>query len=159
MNVIRRNTIKKIGIVIGVVLLFSFTEQKERKIKYLYIPSGYFMGANLGWQAYFSMENKISKFQRDNYLFQIDPVDLDKTTLFDLGRFVNIDTINMIDPYKYYSKKSSCEVHDELSLDEEFMIVTQLPKSKKYMMWYSRYSGTVRRTVYTAMGTGFLYGK
>jgi len=153
MNVIKKNDMKRIILIFVTILIVSFAPpKKEKHLKYFFINSQSIIPSFFGYKAYFSIKSIDPRFQRDNYYFRINYPDFEDHTLSSLGREIDIDTINYIDPQKYYRNKPNCEVHEELSLERDFLIVTQLPKSNKDIVFFARYAGTNKDVVHTQSG-------
>ena len=119
-----------------------------------------FIGDILAYKAYFSLPSGDERFQGDNYYFKIGFRSLDYKSLYSLGKPVNIDSIDYINPYIHFKDKTNCELHTELSLYKRIFIITDIPpsklekekdKSKKHIIWYSKYHGTLKNIVHTNM--------
>lgn len=149
-----------INFLLGLVVLFSFSQEKKYDEVYIYIENDQFIPDILGYKAYFSLPSEDKRFQSDNYYFRISFPTLDNQSLYELGESIDIETVKWINPYKYFEEKSNCDLHSLLSLYKRIYIVTDIPKnklknlkdkSKKYIMWYTHYAGTIKNIVHTNM--------
>jgi hypothetical protein len=126
---------------------------------YIYINNKNFIGDALGYKALFYMSSEDKRFQSDNYYFKIDFTELDYQSLYSLGTPIDISALNYIVPKDYFKDKSNCELHTELSLYKRIYIITDIPenklikekdKSKKHIIWYTTYAGTLKDYIYTS---------
>ena len=149
-----------------VVLSCSFNfsySQENKKIYddiYIYVDNSNFIGDVLGYKAYFDLKSRDSRFQSDVYHFKIDFKAVDYQSLYSLGKPINIESVNYINPKETFKNKSNCDLHTELSLYDMIFIITDMPKtklskekdnSKRHLMWFVKYAGTIKDVIYTNM--------
>ena len=154
---------KKIVYIILLVLISSSIHSQNKEESnyddiYIYVKNDRFIGDVLGYKAYFSLYSPDERFQADNYYFKIDFRSLDYESLYNLGKPINIDSINYIDPYVHFKGKTNCDLHTELSLYKRIYIITDIPHSrirnkedKKHIIWHTTYAGTLKNIVHTNM--------
>lgn len=154
---------KKIGLFFILLFFFmanGFSQEKEE----LFILLDYWnirLVSGYDYKASFSLKSKDPRFDRDSYIFYIvNKQPFEEIPLYDLGQYVNLDTINYIKP-EYYESHPPCQTHIELSLAKRIRVISKIPKDKllelkdeksEYMIWYVFYYGTVKDWVYTDMG-------
>jgi hypothetical protein len=155
---------KKIVYLLFVGLFFTsgYSQEKNKKKEdiYIYVNNSRFIGAVLGYKAYFSITSNDKRFQSDNYYFKIPFHGLDYQSLYSLGTPTNLDNIDVVKPEDYFKNKTNCELHTEFSLYKQIYIITDIPKhrfkhgknkTKKYIMFYAKYRGSVKNIVHTNM--------
>ncbi|HET8885299.1 MAG TPA: hypothetical protein VFM70_03000 [Salinimicrobium sp.] len=138
----------------------------------IYIMTNYFTQDFLGYKAYFDIKSTDLRFTHDTYFFRIDFPDIDYSSLYSLGKPVNIDSIEVMEPKQFFYNKSNNFIHTELSLWEKenntrIFIVAEIPssrlrrqadKSKKHMIWDVDYVGTMKEFYQMLMTKGLLSG-
>lgn len=128
----------------------------EKEELYIFVENDKFIGAVLGYKAYFSLNSEDIRFQSDNYYFKINFEGIDYQSLLSLGTPVNLDNKKIIVPKIYFKNISNCELHARLSLTKQIYIITSIPKDEqnktgenKYMIWHANYAGTLKNVTYT----------
>ncbi|WP_156112465.1 hypothetical protein [Lacinutrix jangbogonensis] len=82
---------------------------------------------------------------------------LEERNIYEIGKRINIDSVNYINPNKHYEGKSVLEIHNELSLinnHRRIFIITYITHRKMHMAWNAKYVGTIRDVTYTQLGKG-----
>lgn len=138
------------------------TQNDSIKDVYLYIDSRNFFGSKGEYKTSFSIKSKDPRFSHDNFNFYILDNQLEERNIYSIGKYINKDLLDYVNPNDYFENKSILEIHDELSLlsiknNKRIFIITYVQRKQIYMVWEAKYAGTIRDVTYTQLGKGPFY--
>lgn len=103
----------------------------------------------------YNVKSNDPRFQRDSYYFSIPFDGFQAKKLEEEGKAINLKEIDYQKSSVFFNNKPACEIHEELSLNQVFLIKefkkSNINSESKFIIWQVIYSGTVKNTVYTEL--------